>query len=217
MTTKQTLDSLFNRARVAIENSLSNPIIQAYLVEYGYTPEKIQTGKQLYETALNLQQQQQKEFGEQIEATADRDKLWEIAHATYIKFVKIARVAFKGNSGIATQLGLNGDRKNSLSGWLLQTHQFYANTLNNDSLLQKLSEYGITKAKLEAGKTEAEALATANLKQEKEKGEAQEATQKRDEAIDTLSSWLSDFTSIARIALEPEAQLLESLGIKEPS
>ena len=134
-----------------------------------------------------------------------------------MKFVKIARVAYKNNTGIATQLGINGNRKESFSGWLLDANQSYSNTLGNDSILKPLAEYGITPAKLESGKAEVQALAAANLAQEKEKGEAQEATQQRDAAIDALSDWISDLVAIAKIALEPEAQLLESLGIKEPS
>jgi hypothetical protein len=217
MPPKQTIESIFDRSRIAIENSLSNPTIQTYLSEYGYSKEKIQAGQQLYQTALDLQQKQRREYGEQIEATAERDKLWDIAHATYMKFVKIARIAYKNNTGIATQLGINGNRKESFSGWLLDANQFYNNTLSNDSILKTLAEYGITPAKLESGKAEVQALAAANSTQEKEKGEAQEATQKRDAALDALSDWISDFVAIARIALEPEAQLLESLGIKEPS
>jgi hypothetical protein len=217
MSTKQTLESILDRARIAIENSLSNPTIQAYLAEYGYTLTKLQAGQQLYQTASDLHQRQRREYGEQIEATADRDKLWDTAHNTYMKFVKIARVSFKNNSGIATQLGIQGERKQSFSGWLLEANQFYANTLGNDSILKTLAEYGITPAKLESGKAEVQALAASNLAQEKEKGEAQEATKERDDALDSLSDWMSDFVAIARIALEPEAQLLESLGIKEPS
>jgi hypothetical protein len=217
MPNKQTLESILDRARIAIENSLSNATIQIYLSEYGYSKEKLQAGQQLYQTALDLQQKQRREYGEQIEATAERDKLWDIAHNTYMKFVKIARITYKNNIGIATQLGINGNRKESFSGWLLDANQFYNNTLGNENILKTLSEYGITTAKLEAGKAEVQALSSANLAQEKEKGEAQEATQKRDAAIDALSDWMSDFVGIARIALEPEAQLLESLGINEPS
>jgi len=217
MPTKQNLETSLDRARIAIENALSNPTIQTYLSEYGYSKAKLQAGQQLYQTALDLQQKQRREYGEQIEATTERDQLWDIAHATYMKFVKIARIAYKNNSGIAAQLGLNGERKQSLSGWLMAANQFYTNTLTNDSILKTLAEYGITPAKLESGKNEVQALATANLAQTKEKGEAQEATQKRDAALDALSDWISDFVAIARIALEPESQLLESLGIKEPS
>jgi hypothetical protein len=111
MPTKQNLETNLDRARIAIENALSNPTIQTYLSEYGYSKEKLQAGQQLYQTALDLQQKQRREYGEQIEATAERDKLWDIAHATYMKFVKIARIAYKNNTGIATQLGINGNRK----------------------------------------------------------------------------------------------------------
>jgi hypothetical protein len=51
----------------------------------------------------------------------------------------------------------------------------------------------------------------------KEKGEAQTATQARDEAFDAMQEWMSDFIGIARIALEAQSQYLEMLGIVEPS
>jgi len=49
--------------------------------------------------------------------------------------------------------------------------------------------------------------------QEKEKGEAQAATQARDKALDELQDWLSDYLAIAKVALEEDPQLLEGLGV----
>ena len=75
----------------------------------------------------------------------------------------------------------------------------------------------MTQAKIETGKTLLEETESANAAQKKEKGEAQQATLERDKAVDNLEDWLSDFIAIARIALEEKPQLLEKLGIIEPS
>ncbi|MGK7933814.1 MAG: hypothetical protein AB4041_20625 [Microcystaceae cyanobacterium] len=213
MAISEPIDQFLNRASVAINNALTVPEIKTALKEFGYTENKIKQGKTLYEAALNATQEQRKGYGEQITATESFNTLWQTAKASYMRCVKISRVAFKKESGLLTELGLNGSRKESFSGWLSQANQFYQNTLNNAKVLKGLQTYGITKAKLEAYYKETKAVETASLTQEKEKGEAQHSTQVRDQAIDKLSDWLSDFIAIARIALEEEPQRLESLGI----
>lgn len=217
MKISEPIDSFLNRASVAINNALTTPEIQAHLKTYGYTAEKIQQGKTLYETALQTTTQQRKAYGEQISATETFNQQWKTAKDSYMRCLKVARIAFKNNGGIATELALNGSRKENFSGWLLQAEQFYLNSLSNPKILKDLQQYGINKAKLEACQAEITAVKTANLTQEKEKGDAQHSTQIRDKAINELSEWLSNFIAIARIALEPEPQLLESLGILERS
>lgn len=98
-----------------------------------------------------------------------------------------------------------------------QARQFYLNALADATVSEKMADYGITQAKLENGKALLDQAEAANAAQKKEKGEAQQATQERDKAMDSLEEWLSDFIVIARIALEDKPQLLEKLGIVEPS
>ncbi|MEL6555806.1 MAG: hypothetical protein AAFQ63_20445 [Cyanobacteria bacterium J06621_11] len=207
------IDTLLSNAQLAIGNALNTPQILEYLSDFGYTSAKIQQGKNLYNLAAAAQLTRQAEAGEQICATTDVNAAWETAKKTYSRLVKVARIAFKRNSGVTTQLDLGGTRKKSLSGWMAQSTQFYKNALNNKEILVGLKEFGITEKKLKAGLSELAAVEKANLTQEKEKGEAQAATKKRDAALDELQDWLSDFLAIAKIALEEEPQLLESLGV----
>ncbi len=100
---------------------------------------------------------------------------------------------------------------------MAQSNQFYINAIADADILAKLNNFGITQAKLEQGKQLVQEVEAANAAQKKEMGEAQQATLDRDNAIDVLNSWLSDFVAIARIALEDRPQLLEKMGIVEPS
>jgi hypothetical protein len=213
MSSRQTIDTLLNSAHIAITNSLTNHQIQSYLSEFGYTPERIQQGKLLYDAALAAHQQQRADYGDQKSATTALTQAWDTARKSYIRYVKVARIAFKDNAGVATRLELEGDRKKALSGWLAQATQFYTNLLNAPELLNQLREYGITSEKLQAGQAEVQAVVTANLSQKTEKGDAQTATQTKGKAIADLKAWMSNFTAIARLALENDRQLLQGLGI----
>ncbi len=209
----RSIDTLLSDAQLAIDNALNNPKVLEYLSDFGYTKAKIQQGKQLYSAAAAAQLAQQAEAGGQISATTDVNEAWETAKKSYMRFLKVARVAFKRNSGVATQLDLGGTRKKSLSGWMAQAQQFYKNALGDQVVLSELKEFGITEPKLKAGLAELAVIEQANLVQEKEKGEAQAATEKRDAALDELQDWLSDYLAIAKVALEEEPQLLEGMGV----
>ena len=217
MTLDRSIDTLLSQAQLAIENALNNPQVLAYLADFGYTTERINLGKKLYNLAAAAQLQQQSEAGDQLSATADVNAAWETAKKTYSRLIKVSRVALKNNAGAAVKLDLGGTRKKSLSGWMAQATQFYKQALANTDILSALKEFGITEQKLKAGLRELDALEAANQKQEKEKGDAQAATQKRDAALDELQDWLSDYLAIAKVALEEDPQLLEGLGVLQRS
>ena len=150
----RSIDTLLSDAQLAIDNALNNPKVLQYLSDFGYTKSKIQQGKQLYSAAAAAQLAQQAEAGGQISATTDVNEAWETAKKSYMRFLKVARVAFKRNSGVATQLNLGGTRKKSLSGWMAQAQQFYKNALGDQVILSELKEFGITEPKLKAGLAE---------------------------------------------------------------
>jgi len=211
------IDEFLGSVQVALANVTANNTIKTALADFGYTDDRMAQGQALYNTALTAQHQQKAEYADQISATDALNQTWETAHASYMRLVKVARVALKDNAGALTRLGLNGKRKRSLSGWLLQAQQFYTNLLNAPDLVEAMKQFGMTPAKLKAAQAEALAVEAANQAQEKEKGEAQNSTKTRDAALDALNDWFSDFVAIARVALEESPQLLESLGIWEPS
>ena len=64
-----TLEGKLLFAQNAITNALSYEQVKNLVAEFGYTEERLQEGRQLYEAASALQLKQQKEYGEPFEAT----------------------------------------------------------------------------------------------------------------------------------------------------
>lgn len=203
-------------AQVAIDNALGDAILRQYLGAYGYDAERLQAGKQLYEQALSLHHEQQAAYGEQYAATDALNEARAEANAVYMRHLKIARVVFRGNEDAREQLALAGRRARALSGWIVQARQFYTNALGDEEVRTALAGFGITTEALEAGLTLVDTVEAARARQERKKGDAQAATQARNDALSALDDWMRDFTAIARVALEERPQLLETLGIAAP-
>ena len=110
-------------------------------------------------------------------------------------------------------LELSGPKKQSISGWLRQALVFYSNVLQDTEAQTALAYFNITVEALTAGKAAVEAVGALNTVQEKEKSEARQATQNRDEALDALDSWLHKFYEVAKLALADTPQQLVALQL----
>ena len=214
---KQSMAQRLMEAQVAIDNSLNNPTILNAVAAFGYDATRLQAARALYDEVMGLVAAQEREYGEQYEATAVVNAAWGTADLAYKKALKISRVVFKGNQKARNALGLSGSRKKTLSGWINQATNFYTNLLNTPDLIAAMTPYSYDQAKLEAEAALVQAVVAANAAQDRERGEAQEATQVRDAKMDELDQWTADYKAIAQVALSDSPQQLEQLGWIVPS
>ncbi len=207
------IDKQLAAAQLALSNARSDGDLAGPLAAFGYDAERLATGWALYETAAAAQQRQSREYGEQYTASDAFTAAWEAAQAEVVRYVKIARIALKEERGAATKLALDGTRKRSLAGWLVQTRQFYVNAQADAAVMAALARFGVTQEKLAAGQAQVAVVEGLAAAQKKETGEAQQTTQERDAALEALDEWMGDFLAIARIALEENPQWLEKMGV----
>jgi hypothetical protein len=201
------------QATTSITNALNNASISTALDAFGYDSAALNEGKTLLESLKILQAQQQQEYTEQRTATATRDTLQAEINATYVKHVKLARVAFKRESNTLIALDLVRERLRTYDGWKGQVTTFYNAAAANTTIKDGLARFKVTDADFSAIQTKLGELESAEANQKTEIGEAQKATLDRDNALEALDDWMSDFQEVAKIALEDDPQLLEALGI----
>ncbi len=218
MTTRSmySIDRRLFMAQVAIDGARTNSDILAILDIFGYNLVRLDAAKALYEEASTLVSQRHVKYGEQYEASEMFKTAWNAARAAYMRALKIARIAFKGNQTAHTALMLGGKRKQALAGWLEQATVFYANLLSDANLMAAMGSFGYDRGKLEGDQELVQAVVTANLVLEKKKGEAREATRQRNAKLHELDVWMSDFKVVTFIAMEENPQWLEKLGFVVP-
>jgi len=207
------LSDFFTSATTIIANAQQQPEIAAALDAFGYDAAAIQEGQTLLTAARSLYDLQIKEYGEQHGATQAFEAACQQADKTYAAHRKLAKVAFKNDAQRQTDLHLNERKSQVYAPWHEQARHFYTALLADPVAQSQLTRYKITPEALQAALAlvdQAESLKTA---QEKEKGEAQNATDQRDAALLALDNWLADFKVVARLALADTPQLLESLKL----
>jgi hypothetical protein len=200
-----------------MENGISgvqnNPEIQGLMSQYGYTPERVTEGLVKLDRVKQLTALHAEEYSEQYVATDKQKKSWTAIYAKYMITLKVVRVAFHCETGKLQDFRATGKRHRSLSGWLNDARILYTNLQQTSGAFGTMAQYGYTAERLQEEQQQVEEVAQLHSKQLEETGGAQQSTQDRDNAVDELCDWFSDFRAIVRIALYDKPQLLEGLGI----
>ncbi len=210
----QTINGFLEKTNTALTNARL-PEVAVLLAARGYSDNDISVGMGAADALRRLNELQQAEYGDQYEATKRYNDARSLVHENYMDHLELARLVFRKDPDAKAALGLRGTRAKSQSGYAGQGFLFYDNALNNVAFLTALGKKGITLEELSLGQAAFRNLQTLTAAQQKETGEAQAATRRRDAAYDDLSEWMSEFYSTAKIALRKNPQMMEKLGIKE--
>ena len=210
---KLTISDFLHQCNLRIMGAMNDETILTRVSGMGYNTDRLNAGKILLDEVVVLHQKIVKENAELAHAYDLRNKEREEADSLYIKYITLAKIAFAHDSAAFVALHLTARTTPSLNGWLSQTKNFYTLLLQNQKWTDSLQAFNVSRQDLEAGLKEVLDVETAASVILKEKGEAQDAVDKRDAKLDELNRWINDFESVARLALAASPQQLEKLGI----
>jgi len=208
-------DELLRKFSVSLTNARADAGILNTMSRFLYDDKRISEGIAMHAKVAELFAKQRKEYGEQLDASSALENTFNKAAAAYMETLKISRIAFEGDTNAIAALLLSGPRSKVLSVWIKQADTFYRNLLPNADFMKKMGFYGYTGDKLKNEQKMVQDVMAADAKHKKEKGESQEATKVRDNALADLETWMSKFYRIATIACAGQQQWLEKLGIKQ--
>ncbi len=211
----KTVEEFISDMRLMLNNAKANPAILTKIQAAGYTEADIDGKLSDLDLLQTYNENQATEYGEQYAATEAWQQWRADNHANYIDHIELARIAFRKDAAAQKALALNGRRSEGQANYILQGFQFYNNALGSTAFKTALAKKGIVELDLEGGKIAFENLQKVRESQQKETGEAQRATQLRDECYDDLAEWLVDFRATAKVVLRTLPQLMEELGIKQ--
>tara|TARA_R110002096_G_scaffold264711_1_gene458187 strand:- start:1088 stop:1747 length:660 start_codon:yes stop_codon:yes gene_type:complete len=203
---------ILESCRIALQNVETNPAIKPLMEALGYNTTKIDEGKAILNNAKTLYIQNQELEDARGKAYQTFEEKRVAIDLKYATDRKKAKIIFKTDPLILKELGLKGALPRTYVKWLETVSLFY-NTLNTQTeVLAKLATLQVTAQSVTdqlASINELEDLRAAYIQA---KGNAQNATKTKNKAFKDLEKWMSDFYAVARLALEGEPQLLESLG-----
>lgn len=182
------------------------------MAEFGYDSETINQGKTLLTETRQKYDANKTEDDESSEAYKTFSTLKDNLANTYSLHRKKAKVVFRNDSLTLEKLSVTGSVPKAYTKWLETARKFYTIASADTDIQTKLARLKVTPEDLTAGNTLITDLEAARAEYLREKGESQDATKIKDAAFAKMDDWMSEFHAVAKIALEDNPQLLESLG-----
>ena len=209
-----TIGEVMQWAHTLVHNAKTHAGIQVKLHTLGFKPEHINKGETLLINTETLEQEQRASYEKKFAATDALTAHLAELKAQFREHFTLARLAFAEQRPMRKSLGLDQDRASRRVEWIKQVVGFYQELVKNP---KPMSKYGVSKASLEQMLASAQSAMVLLIEQRQAKGEAQRATQHKQQSLGELKHWCRNFQAIAEIALQDDPQLIEILGKTVPS
>ena len=208
------MKELLENVRVAIKNSLKNADVLEKVLEFGITGESFTTAEELLKTSESLYMEKGPRAGQKLGLSIQvRDRINKI-HDDFMIYVKLIRTDLKRDPALFSEFNLSGRRDSTFTGKVKEPKTFYQNCLDNEKVGNYVAaKHGLTQAKIQGLMAE-----IAELENELEKRatlikDAEQATQKRNEAFRELSDWWINYRRILAYVFRDDPQRLEEFNI----
>lgn len=211
---KDSISDLLVNSKQMINIVNNDEELKKALVPYKYTEEKLNRGKEVYGDCERLAREYSETAGKKLSASAEFDNVRRQAHALFMEYLNLTRLAFRNEPEKLSQFKIPHRLARRTNAYMFQVAQFYQTVLGSEELLEKLSNYGVTKEKLQEGLHRIENAGTARETHKKLKGRCQDLKVKRDRALEELDDWVTELAMVCRYALKERPQMLEKLGIQ---
>ena len=209
----QTEAEALEQYRVSFENVEKQPEIATIMAEFGYDETLLTEGKTLLTKTRQAFDFNKKEDDETTEAYKNFTELKENLAKTYTLHRKKGKVIFRKEPTTLNKLALTGSLPTAYIKWLETVKKFYTVAAADSDIQSKLVRLKITTEEINGTIQLITNLELSRAEYLREKGESQDSTKSKDKAFGEIDDWMSEFYAVAKIALEDNPQLLESLGI----
>jgi len=201
------------RSRVLVYGVAGDTAIKTRIAPI-YTEERLASGQELYQAAKVASSAQVEERLQSAAATREFNAVKDEIHEGYVKARNAARYFFKGNRNVYELLLLDQSIPKAFAEWRKSvTHTFKAIGQMPD-IQEKLTLVGLSPEVVAAYVAKTEKIDDLRLKAEREDGEAQQASVKKQETFDELSAFCIDLRECLNLFYQGnERQALEKVGI----
>ena len=205
LTDQKVLDA----AHLAIDATEQETLIRQKMEQYGFGPVRMKEGKTLLTQATTAQQKKDRCYDTQLELAQQINAQLEAVQAQFKEHLRVARTAYRNEPTVQQILRIE---RIAPAGWscVRQASYFY-HKLQERKL--SLATFGVSAKEIQQATTDTTQLLVMRQGRIRQKGLAENCTQKKNEAFRKLKKWVSEFRAVARIAFKDNPQMLEAFGM----
>lgn len=210
----QSMNDLMERCRIKIWNAAEDEVISTRIAPFGYTAEKMDSLKALYDETEALFAKQKQETAEWRNASDAFSKAKEKAMTDFKSIRNKLKFFYPSTSPEAASLELYRDDFSRYADFVTGAKYFYQTILASPDIMARMLPFDYTEESISTSAEEVNNLDALKEARERESGDAQFTTKERNSKLDELEEACNELTRLAKLIFEDnEAQYLEKLGI----